>query len=212
VLICSFGTLPYLCTQEAEDILANALSKNDTSAWLHALTAQYIATFRGNKHVELLHLSSAEACQPSWDCEYFLFERRTRMRMAESKSSASMSALSRAKFDDITATRDEMCVTARQQMIEFWLELLKQPASQHRLHKLALEIDRCRTIAEECFRKQIVMAPNSIPLLKRFATFSAEVLHPGVLLDHVWCAMCGLVLTPGVQQSLEIYANRATVR
>jgi hypothetical protein len=163
------------CSQQAEDILAHALSRNDSSAWLHALTAQYIAAFRGNKHVELLHLSSAEACQPAFDCEYFLFERRTRMRMAESKASVSMSALSRAKFDDITATRDEMCVMARQHMIEFWLELLKQSASQHRLHKLALQIDSCRATCEECFRKQIAMAPNSTPLLKRFATFCAEV-------------------------------------
>lgn len=46
--------------QIAEETLAKALKANPTSAWLHYLIAQYLAVFRTNKHVELMHLAAAD--------------------------------------------------------------------------------------------------------------------------------------------------------
>ncbi len=46
--------------QEVESIYSDALDVFPNSAWLHVFIAQHIRVYRGNRHMELLHLSAAE--------------------------------------------------------------------------------------------------------------------------------------------------------
>ena len=47
-------------SQFAETMLAHVLASPNCSAALHVFVAQYVRTYRSNKHVELLHISTAE--------------------------------------------------------------------------------------------------------------------------------------------------------
>lgn len=49
-----------IATQEVESLYSDALDVYPNSAWLHIFIAQHIRVYRGNRHLELLHLTAAE--------------------------------------------------------------------------------------------------------------------------------------------------------
>ena len=60
-LLCSTAcSSSWGATQEVEEVFADALESHHCTATLHLFTAKYVFTYRQNKHIERLHLGSAE--------------------------------------------------------------------------------------------------------------------------------------------------------
>lgn len=71
-----------------------------------------------------------------------------------------------------------LCVqvlAAREHQAEFWAELALKSPSLARLDSIGLSIARAMNGAEESFKRLLRLNPNSVPVMRRFSQFLAEV-------------------------------------
>ncbi len=58
---CVGHSLSYMaCLQEVDALYSSAVQHFPDSALLHVFIAQYLRVYRGNRHLELLHIAAAE--------------------------------------------------------------------------------------------------------------------------------------------------------
>jgi hypothetical protein len=99
-------------------LFADSLEVFVGSAWLHVFIAQYIRIYRGNRHVELLHLTAAESKKPSIDVEYLLYQRRRQTRQEDDSSGlGAMSVMTRIQFERYKNESEEFSVRAREKQV-----------------------------------------------------------------------------------------------
>jgi hypothetical protein len=100
-------------------VLADALEQHRRSAILHIFVAQYMQVYRQNTHVELLHLSAAEAKNPAFDVSFWLYQRRRQINQ-ESKQGgnvAAMSIVTRIKFERARSTSEKCFIVATEKQV-----------------------------------------------------------------------------------------------
>ena len=71
--------------------------------------------------------------------------------------------------------RNAQVLAAREHQAEFWAELCMHAPSLKRLDTIGLSIERAMSSAEASFKRLLRLNPNSVPVMRRYAQFLAEV-------------------------------------
>ena len=66
-------------------------------------------------------------------------------------------------------------LAAREHQAEFWAELSLKSPSLARLDAIGLSIEKAMSGAEEGFKRLLRLNPNSVPVMRRYSQFLAEV-------------------------------------
>lgn len=121
-------------------LFADAMDAFPGSAWLHLFIAQYVNVYRGNRHIEMLHLGAAEVCirhacnvtppvisltaqslSPMADVLFLLHQRRAVIRQQDDAAAVgAMSVSSRMRFEKLRIRADNLTLKARQEQVWPW--------------------------------------------------------------------------------------------
>lgn len=68
-------------------------------------------------------------------------------------------------------------LSAREYQAEFWAELALKSPSLARLDTIGLSIEKAMSGADAGFKRLLQLNPNSVPVMRRYAQFLAEVTN-----------------------------------
>lgn len=195
-------------SQMIDDVFADALEQHRRSAILHMFVAQYMQVYRQNTHVELLHLSAAEAKNPAFDVSFWLYQRRRQINQDSKQGGnvAAMSVVTRIKFERARSTSEKCFIVATEKQVRalyamqlvcegftvceciqaaFWMELMKPKPSLVHLDETGRALELSISTAVKCFDELLEMAPSAT-IMRKYAEFLTEVCKPECWL----CSVC----------------------
>ena len=189
--------------ETAEKLFVDSLARLRGNGYLHLAVAQYARWYRGNKHIEKLHLSAVEVClcfvlnidacisHICLRCICFLqsssalFDVRlmARLRLEDIRreestdSSGSLSIASRVKYEKLKAEVDRSFVTLRDKQVDFWTELCRSQPSSGKLMASGRAVQDVITSLDELMKKIVKLEPNSVRTLRMYADFQQSVMN-----------------------------------
>jgi hypothetical protein len=164
--------------QDVETWYADCLEKLPASAWLHIFVAQYAHIYRGNKHIESLHLTAAEGKNGRFDVAQLVQQRRWHIRRSEEAAGGgTMSVVSRIKFEKHRGLVDEHTLRARRDQMRFIEELTAPRPAPDKLDDIAKSFEKSLRLAEESFGFLLKLNPYSSSVLRKYAVFLDEVCN-----------------------------------
>lgn len=162
--------------REVDNLFAQSVEFFPQSSILHLFIAHYLSTYKGNRHLEINHLASAESKSPAMDEAFIIYSRRKQLQEADDSSGAAkMNVITRVRFEKYRGEAQESELRARRHQVEFWAELLNKHPDIGVLNRVGAEIAESVAKSETSFMQLLRINSRSVMVLRSYARFLLEV-------------------------------------
>jgi len=159
---------------------------------MHIFVAQFMQTYKRNRHLELQQLSRAEAKSPALDEAFIIFQRRKQLEEGDGAQGGdddiTGNVIQRVKFEQFKREATSATNKAHKYVLEFWSGLLARKPSSMAMHKTGVQLSSSIIKAEVAYKSMLRIAPRSTKILRQYATFLMEIINNPVkaerLLSH----------------------------
>lgn len=152
----------------------------NSSAMLDVFYASYLGGMRDNRHLELLHLKSAQAKAGTWalDVRVFAFMRQEAIIAAETDTTtARMTVQKRIELEELTQLSRHQVNTTRTLVLGFWESLSARHPDLAKLQATGISINKALAETDVTFKRLMVLAPQSPSLLRAYAEYLLELAN-----------------------------------
>lgn len=158
-------------------ILQAAERSFPSSSMMHLFIAQYMRTYRNNRHLELQHLAKAEAHEPAIDEAFIVFQRRRQLEDNDSGDGGLGNVILRVKYEKHKKEASSMKLKARKLQMEFWQQLAAKAPAISQLHKTGLGLAEAVARGDAAYRAMVRIAPRSVQVLRTYAEFLLDITN-----------------------------------
>ena len=168
-----------LARTHAERILKEGAELFSTSAIMCIFLGAFMFEPRDNKHLERLQLHAANDRADWFEIDVAAFLAQRNVLLEESEHAANkgkMTVKLRMHFEALQARADANVADSRTHILAFWTMLCERHPDLTALVNKGTEIYKATRLAESDYKDLLVMAPLSVPTLRKYAVFLAEVV------------------------------------